>query len=376
MSRLTKRFGHSKHQSITCFLMKGPFMKRQFMTIGSLALLGIGLSVAPTVSAEEITGAGATFPYPVYAKWAEAYKANTGIMLNYQSIGSGGGIKQIEAKTVDFGASDMPLKTDQLDKDGLVQWPMVMGGVVPVVNIAGIGQGQMKLTGGLLANIYLGAIKKWNDPAIVKINGGLKLPDQDIAVVHRSDGSGTTFLFTNYLMKVSKDWADKVGNNTSVEWPVGMGGKGNEGVANFTAQTPGSIGYVEYAYALQNKLAYVLMENHDGNFISPKSETFQSAAANADWAKAPGFYMVLTDQNGKDSWPITGASFILMHKEQANPDRAKTALQFFAWCYADGAKMAESLDYIPIPANVVKLIKDVWSKEIKSRDGKPVFSAK
>jgi phosphate transport system substrate-binding protein len=351
-------------------------MKKQIRTIGSLALLGFGLCVARSVSAEEITGAGATFPYPVYAKWAETYKAKTGVNLNYQSIGSGGGIKQIEAKTVDFGASDMPLKADQLEKDGLVQWPMIMGGVVPVVNITGIGPGQIKLTGELLANIYLGTIKKWNDPAVLKINAGLKLPDQDIAVVHRSDGSGTTFLFTNYLMKVSKDWADKVGNNTSVEWPVGMGGKGNEGVANFTAQTPGSIGYVEYAYALQNKLAYCVMENHDGKFVSPKSESFQSAAASADWEHAQGFYLVLTDQKGKDSWPITGASFILMHKEQANPDRAKTALTFFSWCYANGAKLAEALDYIPIPANVVKSVKEVWSKEIKSEDGKLVFSGK
>jgi phosphate transport system substrate-binding protein len=351
-------------------------MKKQIRTIGSLALLGFGLCVTRSVSAEEITGAGATFPYPVYAKWAETYKAKTGVSLNYQSIGSGGGIKQIEAKTVDFGASDMPLKADQLEKDGLVQWPMIMGGVVPVVNIAGIGPGQIKLTGELLANIYLGTIKKWDDPAVLKINPGLKLPDQDIAVVHRSDGSGTTFLFTNYLMKVSKDWADKVGNNTSVEWPVGMGGKGNEGVANFTAQTPGSIGYVEYAYALQNKLAYCVMENHDGKFVSPKSESFQSAAASADWEHAQGFYLVLTDQNGKDSWPITGASFILMHKEQANPDRAKTALTFFSWCYANGAKSAEALDYIPIPSNVVKLVKEVWSKEIKSGDGKLVLSGK
>jgi len=351
-------------------------MKKRIRFIGSLALLGIGLSYAHSVSAEEITGAGATFPYPVYAKWAEAYKAKTGVSLNYQSIGSGGGIKQIEAKTVDFGASDMPLKEDQLEKDGLVQWPMIMGGVVPVVNITGIAAGQMKLTGEILANIFLGTIKKWNDPAILKINASLKLPDQDIAVVHRSDGSGTTFLFTNYLMKVSKDWSDKVGNNTSVEWPVGIGGKGNEGVANFTSQTPGSIGYVEYAYALQNKLAYCLMENHDGKFVSPKSESFQSAAANADWAHAAGFYLVLTDQNGKDSWPITGASFILMHKEQANPDRAQTSLKFFAWCYANGTKMAEELNYIPIPGAVVKLIKDVWSKDIKSQDGKVVFSAK
>ena len=352
-------------------------MNRQIRTLSSCALSVLCFSAFNfSASAGEITGAGATFPYPIYAKWAEAYKAKTGISLNYQSIGSGGGIKQIEAKTVDFGASDMPLKVEQLQKDSLVQWPMIMGGVVPVVNIAGIKAGELKLNGELLANIYLGAVKKWNDPAIVKLNSALKLPDQDIAVVHRSDGSGTTFLFTNYLMKMSKNWADKVGNNTSVEWPAGMGGKGNEGVANFTAQTPGSIGYVEYAYALQNKLAYCQMANHEGKFVAPSSAAFQSAAANADWAHAPGFYLVLTDQAGKESWPITGASFILMHMVQSNPDRAKTSLDFFAWCYANGAKMAEELDYIPIPSGVVKLIEAVWTKDIKAQDGKAIYSGK
>jgi phosphate transport system substrate-binding protein len=252
---------------------------------------------------------------------------------------------------------------------------MIMGGVVPVVNIAGIKKGELKLTGEVLANIYLGTIKKWNDPAIVKINEGLKLPDQDIAVIHRSDGSGTTFLFTNYLAKVSKDWMDKAGSNTSVEWPAGIGGKGNEGVANFTAQTPGAIGYVEYAYALQNKLAYTLMANHEGKFVSPISASFQTAAENADWANAPGFYLVLTDQPGANSWPITGASFILIHKEQAHPERAKTALAFFSWCYANGAKMAEKLDYIPIPGSVVKIVKSVWLKEIKGKDGNAVYTA-
>jgi len=334
------------------------------------------LSFATAVSATEITGAGATFPYPVYAKWAEAYKTQTGTNLNYQSIGSGGGIKQIEAKTVDFGASDMPLKEDKLKADELVQWPMIMGGVVPVVNIEGVGQGTMKLTGSILADIYLGKIKKWNDPAIVKLNPDVKLPDQDIAVVHRSDGSGTTFLFTNYLMKMSKDWEKKVGNNTAVEWPVGIGGKGNEGVANFTAQTPGAIGYVEYAYALQNKLAYTLMANHDGKFVTPTSSAFQSAAAHADWAHAPGFYLVLTDQPGNESWPITGASFILMHTKQDKPDQAKAALDFFSWCYANGEKMAEELDYVPIPQGVVKIVKSLWTKGIKSADGNAIYSEK
>ena len=348
-------------------------MNARRTTLKSVALSVACLSFASVVSAGELTGAGATFPYPVYAKWAEAYKAQTGTSMNYQSIGSGGGIKQIEAKTVDFGASDMPLKEDKLKADELVQWPMIMGGVVPVVNIKDIGPGALKLTGAALADIYLGKIKKWNDPELVKLNKGVNLPDQDIAVVHRSDGSGTTFLFTNYLMKVNKEWGEKVGNNTSVEWPVGIGGKGNEGVANFTAQTPGSIGYVEYAYALQNKLAYTLLTNHDGVAVSPTSAAFQSAAGHADWAHAPGFYLVLTDQPGKESWPITGASFILMHTKQDKPEQAKAALDFFTWCYANGTKMAEELDYVPIPETVVKLIKSTWSKDIKSADGKKIY---
>ena len=347
-------------------------MNRKIAGLSSLVALAC-FSLASWVHAAEITGAGATFPYPVYAKWAEAYKAKTGTNLNYQSIGSGGGIKQIQAKTVDFGASDKPLKEDELKAGGLMQWPMIMGGVVPVVNIKGIDAGKVKLTGQILADIYLGKIKKWNDPRIVKINGALKLPNQAIAVVHRSDGSGTTFLFTNYLMKVSKEWKEKVGNNSSVEWPTGIGGKGNEGVANFTAQTSGAIGYVEYAYALQNKLAYTLLSNKDGEFVSPTSEAFQSAAGNADWANAPGFYLVLTDQPGKASWPITGASFILMHTTQEKPENAKTALDFFAWCYANGGKMAGELDYVSMPESVVKLIKARWAKEIKAADGKQIF---
>ena len=350
-------------------------MKMRYRVKGSLVVSLACLFLVSAASAVEITGAGATFPYPVYAKWAEAYKTMNGTSLNYQSIGSGGGIKQIQAKTVDFGASDMPLKEEQLKNDGLLQWPMIMGGVVPVVNIKGVGPGAMKFTGELVADIYLGKIKKWNDPAIVKINKGIKLPAQDIAVVHRSDGSGTTFLFTNYLMKVSKEWEEKVGNNSSVEWPAGIGGKGNEGVANFTAQTPGAIGYVEYAYALQNKLSYMLLSNRDGAFISPSSSSFQSAAGHADWAHAPGFYLVLTDQPGKESWPITGASFILIHTKQEKPDQAKAVLEFFSWCYAEGGKMAEELDYIPMPAGVVKIVKETW-KGISSSDGTPVYPGK
>lgn len=332
--------------------------------------------VAGTAQAAEMTGAGATFPYPVYAKWAEAYKAKTGVSLNYQSIGSGGGIKQINAKTVDFGASDMPLKPEDLDKGGLIQWPMIMGGVVPVVNVQGVAAGQMKLTGSVLADIYLGKIKTWNDPAIAKINPELKLPNQPIAVVHRSDGSGTTFLFTSFLAAVSPDWKDKVGVSTAVEWPAGIGGKGNEGVANFAGQTAGSIGYVEYAYALQNKLAFTQLSNKEGAFVKPESATFQAAAANADWAHAPGMQLVLANQPGKTSWPITGASFILMHKSQAAPERAAEALKFFAWAYENGGKMAEELDYVPMPATVVKMVEGLWTKDIKSADGKAVWPAK
>ena len=325
--------------------------------------------------AADITGAGATFPYPVYAKWAEAYKAKTGVGMNYQSIGSGGGIKQIHAKTVDFGASDMPLKADELEKDGMIQFPTVMGGVVPVVNLQGIAPGQMKLDGQALADIYLGKIKKWNDPRLVALNKGVKLPDQDITVVNRSDGSGTTFIFTNYLSKVSQEWKDKVGNNTSVQWPAptSTGGKGNEGVASFVLRIKGSIGYVEYAYAKQNKMTYTLLENRAGSFVAPTAEAFQAAAAAADWKSAPGMYVILTDAPGKASWPIAGATFILMHKNQANAERAKSVLQFFDWAYKDGDKMALNLDYIPMPDAVVKLIHEEWKSQLKDSSGKPVW---
>jgi len=336
-----------------------------------LAIGGLGSALAEQVT--EIAGAGATFPYPIYAKWAEAYNQKTGVKLNYQSIGSGGGIKQIKAKTVDFGASDAPLPNTDLNEAGLMQFPMIIGGVVPVVNLPGIKPGEIKLDPTLLSDIYLGKITKWNDKAIAELNKGVNLPDTAISVVHRSDGSGTTWIFTNYLTKVSKEWSDKVGNNTAVAWPVGVGGKGNEGVASYVSRIKGSIGYVEYAYALQNKMTHVKLQNHDGNYVDPTSENFQAAAANADWAHAPGYYLVLTDQPGKDAWPISGASFILMHKAQAKPEVAEAVLKFFDWSYHNGAKMAEELDYVPIPDNVVKLVEDTWRQEIKGSNGQAVW---
>ena len=337
-----------------------------------LAAAIVALGIAGAAGAAEISGAGATFPYPIYAKWAEAYNAKTGVKLNYQSIGSGGGIAQIAAKTVDFGASDMPLKPEDLATKGLMQFPPVIGGEVMVVNIPGIQSSQMTLDGPTIAQIYLGKIAKWSDPAIAKLNPGLKLPDTSIAVVHRSDGSGTTFIFTNYLSKVSPEWKDKVSEGTSVEWPAGLGGKGNEGVAALTARTAGAIGYVEYAYALQNKMVHTKLINHDGIALEPGSNVFQAAAANADWKGAKDFYLILTDQPGKDSWPITGATFILMHKEQAQPERAKEVLKFFDWGYKNGGKLAESLDYIPMPENAVAIFEQSW-QQIKSTDGKPVW---
>jgi phosphate transport system substrate-binding protein len=333
------------------------------------------MASATPAGAAEISGAGATFPYPIYAKWAEAYKAKTGISMNYQSIGSGGGIKQIEANTVDFGASDMPLKPDMLEKDGLVQWPMVMGGVVLVVNLPGVQPGQMKLDGKAVAGMYLGRITKWNDPAIAALNPGLTLPDKAIATVHRSDGSGTNFIFTHYLSSVDPEFQSKIGENTSVEFPTGLGGKGNEGVAALTGRTDGAIGYIEYAYALQNKMTYTLLRNKDGEFVAPDSKTFQAAAANADWSKAPGFYVLLTDQPGKESWPITGATFILLHRQQTKPQVAKDVLSFFDWAYRNGGPLAEQLDYVPMPANIVSLVEASW-KQIVGTDGKPVWDGK
>ncbi len=338
-------------------------------------LLAAALSASPLLAAD-ISGAGATFPYPIYAKWAEAYKAKTGVGMNYQSIGSGGGIKQIEAKTVDFGASDKPLEPKDLDANGLMQFPMIMGGVVPVVNIPGVGPGRLRLTGPVLADIYLGKIKKWNEPAIAKLNPGVKLPDTAVSVVHRSDGSGTTFIFTHFLSEVSPEWKQKVGEEASVSWPTGVGGKGNEGVASYAGRIPGAIGYVEYAYALQNKLAYTLLQNKAGQYVKPSDESFQAAAAGADWAKAPGFYLLLTNQPGAKSWPITGASFILMHKSQQSPQTAGEVLKFFDWAYHNGKQMAEQLDYVPMPEGVIALVQKAWASEIKGADGKPVWPAK
>ena len=325
--------------------------------------------------AADISGAGATFPYPIYAKWADAYKKETGLGMNYQSIGSGGGIKQIQARTVTFGASDMPLSKAELDKDGLAQFPTVMGGVVPVARIEGVKPGDLTLDGPTLARIFLGEIKTWNDPAIKKLNASVNLPAQPIIVVHRSDGSGTTFLFTDYLSKVSASWKDKVGANTSVEWPVGIGSKGNEGVSNNLSQAKGAIGYVEYAYAKQNKLAFAKMINKDGKVVSPTAESFVAAAANANWEGTPGFGVILTDEPGAGSWPIAGATFILMPKRAPNPDDSAQALKFFAWAYAKGDKMAEELDYVPFPTKVVDAIHKSW-QEIKDAGGKPVFAVR
>ena len=340
-----------------------------------LALAGFALAapLAP-VSAAEISGAGATFPYPIYAKWADAYKKETGIGLNYQSIGSGGGIKQIKAKTVTFGASDAPLKGDDLEKTGLVQFPMVMGGIVPVVNLDGVKAGSLVLDGPTLAEIFMGRITNWNDAAIEKLNPSAKLPKQAIAIVHRSDGSGTTFNFSYYLADVSADWKDKVGVATSIQWPVGIGAKGNEGVANNVANTKGSIGYVEYAYALQNKLTYTKMVNKAGKIVAPTSESFQAAAANADWKSKPGYGVILANQPGDKSWPMTAATWILVYKNPKDPAATAEALKFFAWSYAHGAKMAEQLDYVPMPANVAQDVEKTWSAEIKDGSGKPVFA--
>jgi phosphate transport system substrate-binding protein len=339
----------------------------------TFASLLAGALLAGTVHAGDITGAGATFPYPIYAKWADAYKKATGVGLNYQSIGSGGGIKQITAKTVDFGASDAPMKGEDLEKNGLVQFPAIMGGVVPVYNLKGVKSGELKLTGALIADIYLGKVKTWNDPAIVKLNPGVALPNQAISAVNRSDGSGTTFLFTNYLSKVSADWKSTIGEGTAVKWPTGVGGKGNEGVANYVARIDGSIGYVEYAYAKQNKLSFAQMANKEGQMVAPSDDSFKAAAAGADWNSVPGMGVVLTDQPGKGSWPITGASFILIHKVQAKPENAKEVLKFFEWSFKNGGKMADELDYVPMPDPVIKVIQSVWKSQIKDASGKAVY---
>ncbi len=347
---------------------------RALLAAGAIAIAA-PLTIAPlTAVAADISGAGATFPYPIYAKWADAYKKDTGVGLNYQSIGSGGGIKQIQAKTVVFGATDAPLSGAELDKSGLVQFPMVMGGIVPVVNLDGIKPGELVIDGPTLGKIFLGQIKSWDDAALKKLNPNVKLPSQAIAVVHRSDGSGTTFNFTDYLAKVSPDWKSKVGSATAVEWPVGIGAKGNEGVANNVANTKGSVGYVEYAYAKQNKLTYANMINKDGKTVSPTSETFQAAAANADWNSVPGYGVILSDQPGAQSWPMTAATFILIHKQPQDPAAAAAALKFFAWAYAKGDKMAEELDFVPMPTAVVGAVEKMWGGNIKDAGGKALYS--
>jgi phosphate transport system substrate-binding protein len=345
---------------------------RKHLTTGFLAAATFAFGIS--AQAIDITGAGATFPYPIYAKWAEAYKAKTGVGMNYQSIGSGGGIAQIKAKTVDFGASDMPLKPDDLLAAGLMQFPAIIGGVVPIVNLEGVAPGAMRLTGPVLADVYLGKIKSWNDKAIADLNPGLSLPAAPITVVRRSDGSGTTFIWTDFLSKVSPDWKQQVGAGTAVAWPGGVGGKGNEGVAAYVQRIKGSIGYVEYAYAKRNKMAYAQLRNKDGQFVAPEDETFQAAAAYADWKNAPGFYQILTDQPGKNSWPITGASFILMHVKQDKPQNAAEVLKFFDWALHNGQKMASELDYVPLPDAVNKVIADAWKAQIKDGSGKAVWN--
>lgn len=325
--------------------------------------------------AADISGAGATFPYPVYAKWADTYKKETGVGMNYQSIGSGGGIKQIKAKTVTFGASDAPLKPEELAKAGLVQFPTVIGGVVPIINVPGLKPGEVTLDGQTLADIFQGKIAKWNDEAIQKLNPSVKLPETAIAVVRRSDGSGTSFVFTTYLSQVSKSWADEVGAASAVEWPVGLGAKGNEGVAANVGQTQGSIGYVEYAFAAQNGMSYTKLINKDGQSVAPDAANFAAAAANVDWANVPGYYVIMTNEPGATSWPITAATFILVHAKPEKPEDVASALKFFDWAYAKGDKMAEDLHYIPLPDSVVANIKATWAKEILGADGKPVFTA-
>ncbi|HKN26732.1 MAG TPA: phosphate ABC transporter substrate-binding protein PstS [Roseiarcus sp.] len=336
------------------------FMK----SIISAAVIAATVSVA---SAADISGAGATFPFPIYAKWADSYKKDTGNGLNYQSIGSGAGIKQIRAKTVTFGATDAPLEPKQLEKDGLAQWPMVMGGIVMVVNLPGVKPGELVLHGQTIADIYLGKITKWNDPAIKNLNPNVNLPDMAIAGIYRADGSGTTFNFTNYLSKVSPAWSSTVGSATTVQWPTGIGAKGNDGVANNVATTKGAIGYVEYAYADQNKLTYTSMMNKAGKVVAPTMESFQAAAANADWDSAPGFYLILSDQPGDKSWPMTAATFILMYKKPVNVAASNDALQFFKWAYEKGDKMAQDLDYIPMPQNVVDKVEKMWASDIQQK---------
>ncbi len=346
-------------------------MLKRILTQCAAGLAVIGAAAA--AQAADLTGAGASFPYPVYAKWASQYHAETGHRVNYQSIGSGGGQQQIIAKTVDFGATDDPMKPDALRDNGLVQFPAVIGGTVPVVNIEGVAPGQLRLTGPVLAGIFLGKIRKWDDPAIAELNPDLKLPSKAIVVVHRSDGSGTTFGWTNYLSQVSPEWKDRVGEGKAVKWPTGQGGKGNEGVAAYVRQLANSVGYVEYAYAKQNRLAWAQLQNRDGRFVQPSQQAFAAAAANADWNSAPGMGVILNDEPGAESWPVTAATFILVHARQADAARAREVLAFFDWAYRKGADMARSLDYVPLPDEVTAKVREVWAADIKAADGTPVW---
>jgi len=339
---------------------------KRLLALSVALIIGISAGSVRAAAPVAINGAGASFPFPIYSQWAYKYEQTTGVKLNYQSIGSGGGITQIKAKTVDFGASDAPLKTDELKQAGLVQFPMVIGGVVPVVNLPGIPSGKIRLTPALLADIFLGTVKRWDDLALKAENPGVNLPAKEIVVVHRSDGSGTTWIFTNYLDKVSPEWHGKVGTEKAVSWPAGVGGKGNEGVAAFVQQAEGTIGYVEYAYAVQNKLAAVQLRNRAGKYVTPSIASFQAAAAGADWKGAPGFSLVLTDQPGEGSWPITGATFILVQKEQGDGARARAMLSFFDWCLRSGAAQAEKLDYVPLPTGVIELVEATWKGEVRS----------
>ena len=350
-------------------------LRKSLTTLAFATVTSLGLAVIPSVqAATTINGAGSTFVYPILAKWAGEYRTRTGLGVNYQSIGSGGGIKQIKANTVTFGASDKPLDSKELDEAGLTQFPIIMGGVVPVVNLKNVKPGELKLTGALLADIYLGKITMWNDAALAKLNPDVKLPASKISVVSRADGSGTTYIFTHYLSKVSKDFKEQIGNNTSVEWKAGVGGKGNEGVASYVRQLHGSIGYVEYAYALQNKMTYAQLQNKAGNFVKPDTESFQAAAAGADWKATPGFNVMLTDQAGAKSWPITGATFILLHKKPEKAENTQEALKFFDWAYRHGDKMADALDYVPMPDSVVKLVEAIWKSDLKDSAGKAVWT--
>ena len=343
------------------------------MKLVKTAIAGVAaLAFAGAAFAVDITGAGATFPAPVYNKWAADYNKATQTKVNYQGIGSSGGIKQITAKTVDFGASDMPLKDEELNKDGLIQFPTVIGGVVPVINLPGVKPGELTLNGQLLGDIYLGKIKKWNDPAIAKLNPKAKLPDQDILVVRRADGSGTSFIFTNYLSKVNAEWKSKVGEGTTVNWPTGTGGKGNEGVAAFVQRLCGAVGYVEYAYAKQNKITYVNLQNKAGAVVKPTAEAFKAAAAGAEWSKS--YYQILTDEPGKDAWPIAGATFILLHKTQAKPEQGAEVMKFFDWAYKGGDDAAKSLDYVPLPDAVKNQIRATWKSSVKDASGKVVYN--